>query len=243
MTEFGFQLYSLHDIEDPLPTVIGRVGDAGFDGVEFAGLGETDVGDVQTALSNADLSPAGAHVGLEELEANLDEVAETYRALDCEEIAVPWLDPEHFESADAVESAGERLSAVAADLADRDLTLHYHNHDQEFAEVGGEPALTRLLEVATDLRLELDLGWAGAAGYDPLSFLDDHADRVDIVHLKDYDAAAGDPVAVGDGDLDLEATVSRVRDGGFDWLVYEAEERPDSYETLDRAADVLDTYW
>lgn len=40
MTAIGFQLYSLHDVSDPLTTVLSRVGEAPFDGVEFAGLGD-----------------------------------------------------------------------------------------------------------------------------------------------------------------------------------------------------------
>jgi sugar phosphate isomerase/epimerase len=242
MTEFGFQLYSLRDVDDPLPTVIRRVGDAGFDGVEFAGLGDSPVDDVTAALETADVAAAGAHVGLDRLEESADDVAETYRALGCDRIVVPWLDPDHFESAAAVDAAGERLSAVAATLAEAGSTLHYHNHDQEFVELDGEPALSRLAEAAADVRLELDLGWAGVAGYDPLAVLDAHADRIDVVHLKDYDAATNEPVEVGTGDLDVEAAVSRARERGVDWVVYEAEGGPDSYETLDHAADVLEPY-
>ncbi|QZX99192.1 hypothetical protein [Halobaculum rubrum] len=38
MTEprFAFQLYSLREVDDPIETVIGRVGDAEIPGVEFA---------------------------------------------------------------------------------------------------------------------------------------------------------------------------------------------------------------
>ncbi|WP_231751484.1 sugar phosphate isomerase/epimerase [Halogeometricum sp. CBA1124] len=121
--------------------------------------------------------------------------------------------------------------------------MHYHNHDQEFADLDGEPALTRLMEATEDVSFELDLGWVGAAGYDPLSYLDDHADRIRLVHLKDYHAEAGEPAEVGEGDIDVEETVSAVRDHGFDWLIYEAEERPDSYETLDNAAEIVERYW
>jgi sugar phosphate isomerase/epimerase len=145
MTAFGFQLYSLHAVEDPLPTVLERVGETGFDGVEFAGLGDAGVDELADALDRAGLAVAGAHVGLDEVEANPEGVAETYRALDCPDVVVPWLGPEQFESVAAVEAAAERLTAAADALAARDLRLHYHNHDQEFVELDGEPALSHLL--------------------------------------------------------------------------------------------------
>ncbi|WP_126664557.1 sugar phosphate isomerase/epimerase family protein [Haloterrigena salifodinae] len=243
MTSFGFQLYSLHAVDDQLPAVIERVGETGFEGVEFAGLGDADVESVNAALDRSGLGVAGAHVGIEEIEADAEGVAETYRTLGCGTVAAPWLDPEHFASEPAVEETAERLSNAAESLANHGLDLHYHNHDQEFTELDGRPALEHLFEATDDIGLELDLGWAGAAGYEPLSFLETHAERSDLVHLKDYDADAGETVRVGEGDLDIEATVELVRDLEFEWLVYEAEERPDSYETLEHAADIVDAHW
>jgi sugar phosphate isomerase/epimerase len=243
MTSFAFQLYSLHEVDDSLPTVVERVGEAGFDGVELAGLGDASPEAVGDALEEAGLGLAGAHVGIEELEADAESVAETYGGIGCENVVVPWLEPEEFEDRASVEAAGARLDAVAEDLAAFDVSLHYHNHDQEFVDLDGEPALTRLLEATENVSFELDLGWVGAAGHDPLSYLDDHADRIRLVHLKDYHSETGEPAEVGEGDIDVEETVRTVRDHGSDWLIYEAEERPDSYETLDHAADVVETYW
>ena len=243
MTSVGFQLYSLHAVDDPLPTLVERVGETSFEGVEFAGIGDSTVAEIAAALDRAGLEAAGAHVGLEAIESDPDAVAETYRELGCEDVVVPWLDPEHFASTTAVEAAGARLSAAADDLADRGLSLHYHNHDQEFVELDGQPALAHLVEVADGVGLELDLGWAGAAGYDPLSFLGAYADRIDIVHLKDYADGTGDTAKVGEGDLDVDATVEAVREHDFDWLVYEAEERPDSYETLSYADEIVRRRW
>lgn len=243
MTSIGFQLYSLHAVDEELPTVIERVGETGFEGVEFAGLDDADVTSVDTALDQSELAAAGAHVGLDELEADAEGIAETYRDLGCEAVAIPWLDPENFASRDAVEETAKRLEDAATSLANHGIELHYHNHDQEFTELDDGPALEYLLDATENIGLQLDLGWVGAAGYDPLSFVEAHADRIDLVHLKDYDAATGETVEVGDGDLDIEATVELVKDLEFDWLVYEAEERPDSYGTLEHAADIVDTHW
>ncbi|MUV60511.1 TIM barrel protein [Halobacterium sp. CBA1126] len=243
MTQLGFQLYSLHAVDDPLPAVVERVGETPFDGVEFAGLGDASVDELNAALDAAGLHAAGAHVGLEDLEADPAGVARTYRDLGCEAIVVPWLDPEHFASVEAATAAGERLSAAADGLAADGLELHYHNHDQEFADLDGGPAIDVLLDAADGVGYQVDLGWVGAAGYDPLAVLDRYADRVDLVHLKDYDAAAGETVEVGEGDLDVAAAVDAVRHADVDWLVYEAEDRPDSYATLDAAAGVVDADW
>jgi sugar phosphate isomerase/epimerase len=243
MTAIGFQLYSLHAVADPLPAVLERVGETPFEGVEFAGLGDGSVEDLTTALDASGLAVAGAHVGLDDIEADPGAVAATYRELGCGTVTVPWLDPEVFESATAVGDAANRLTAAAAALAEEGLALDYHNHSQEFTDLDGGPALDRLLAEADGVGVELDLGWAGAAGYDPLAVLERYADRIDVVHLKDYDAAAGETVVVGEGDLDVAAAVRAVREHGVDWLVYEAEENPDSYDTLAHAAEIVNAHW
>ena len=243
MTELGFQLYSLHDVDDPLPTIIDRVGETTFSGVEFAGLDETSVPTLEESLARSGLTAAGAHVGLEAIEDDPEAVGETYRALGCEDVAVPWLGPEYFESRSSIEAVGDRLNDAAEALAAYDIDLHYHNHDQEFVEHDGDPAIEYLLDTADGVGFEVDLGWVGAAGYDPLEILREYADRISLVHLKDYDAAAGDTAVVGDGDLDLSTAFETVREQDVDWLIYEAEERPDSYETLEKAATVVDDHW
>ena len=244
MTLFGFQLYSLHAVDAPLATVLDRVGDTAFEGVEFAGLPADDERDaVQSALDETGLDVAGAHVGLEDVESDPDAVADSCRALGCSNVVVPWLDPEEFEDRESVETVATRLNEAATTLRHHGLSLHYHNHAQEFTDLDGGPAIDTLLDLTDDVGFELDLGWAGAAGYDPLDVLERHADRVDIVHLKDYDGETGEPVEVGRGDLNIEATVDAVRSQGFDWLVYEVEQRPDSYDALDYADDVVATYW
>lgn len=148
-----------------------------------------------------------------------------------------------FEGVEFAGLGGTDASTVAAALADAGLDAHYHNHDGEFVDVDGRPAIDRLLAAADGVGFELDLGWAGAAGADPLAVLRRHADRIDRVHLKGYDAAAGTTAPVDDGDLDVAAAIDAVRAADVDWLVYEAGTAPDSYGTLDHAADVVETYW
>jgi sugar phosphate isomerase/epimerase len=242
MTQLGFQLYSLHAIDDPLPAVLERIGETPFAGVEFAGLGDTAPDTLAATLADADLRAAGAHVDIEALETNVAETAETYRSLGCSELTVPYLDPAAFESATALDDTAGRLSDIATDLAADDIGLHYHNHDHEFVSVENQPALSGLAARLENVSLQVDLGWVGAAGHDPLAFFEEHEDQIELAHLKDYDGETGETVPLGEGDLDLDATMAAVEASDVEWLIYEAEERPDSYETLEYAVEVMEPY-
>lgn len=236
MGSIALELYSIDAVEDDTATKVGEVADAGFDGVEFAGIDGSD-DDVAAALAEAGIEAPSAHVGLDELEDDLDRTVERYGDLGVSEFVVPYLPPECFESREAVEETAERLSAVASDLPEG-TRLHYHNHDHEFVAVDGEPALVALLSLTEDVLLEPDLGWVGVAGHDPVAFLEEHTDRISLVHVKDYEEG-GQPVEGGTGDLDLESVAEVADREGMEWLIYEHEERQDSYETARNGADYL----
>ena len=136
--------------ETPLPTVVERVGETAVEGVEFAGINGHSVESLGWALESAGLEVAAAHVGLDQLEDGLVETLEPYVELGCEDIVVPWLDPVEFESRDRLEAVGNRLSTVADDLASRGLSLHYHNHSQEFVDLDLAATVTAVEDRGVD---------------------------------------------------------------------------------------------
>lgn len=238
----AIQLYSLRDLDEPLPDLLERVGRTSFAGVEFAGFGETPPGAVADALAATGLDVAAAHVGVDRLEDDFEEAVEACRAVDCDTVVVPYLDESHFADAAAVEATAETLAELADRLADVGLSLCYHNHDHEFVRVGEDAALELLVERTDDrVGFELDLGWALAAGADPAALLARFADRVPIVHLKDVDAESGTPVDLGEGDLDVDRCVAAARDANVEWLVYEHDDPDDPAATLARASERLAT--
>ncbi|USZ67444.1 sugar phosphate isomerase/epimerase [Halorussus salilacus] len=232
----AIQLYTLRALDEPLPDLLARVGDTAFEGVEFAGLGDSTPEAVRDALDDAGLDAAAAHVGIDALDADLDAAVETYRTLDCDRIVVPWLDESHFTSRESVAGVARRLAELDARLGDRGVSLAYHNHDHEFVEVGATTGFDILVE-ETDLDFELDAGWATAAGRDPIDLLSDLRGRVPLVHLKDVSGET--PVELGDGDLDAGGCVRAAREADAEWVVYEHDDPEDPEASLARGAETL----
>ncbi|WP_222914467.1 sugar phosphate isomerase/epimerase [Natrinema sp. SYSU A 869] len=240
MVRTAIQLYTLRDLDDGLPTLLRRVGETEFDGVEFAGFGETSPREAADVLNEVGLEAAGAHVGIDALEDDPDGAAEICTALDCNRVVVPYLDEAQFETATAVRKTADRLSALADRLAERDLELGYHNHDHEFAALEGDDrsAFEVLIDETDDtLSIELDAGWAAAAGHDPVALLERLEGRVPLVHIKDV--ADGRPVELGDGEVDIEACAATARDAGAEWLIYEHDEPTDPAASLAHGARTL----
>jgi len=211
-------------------------------GVEFAGFDHESADETATALEDADLSAAGIHVGVDEIESDYQSLVESCDGIDCDRLVVPSYETEAFESAESVDAAADRLAVLADRLADDDITLHYHNHGFEFTDLDGETALDRLARQAEHLRLEIDVGLAHHAGVDPVALLDRHADRVELVHVTDsvpgdHDTRHAD---LGTGSVDLEGCLDAALDGGADWLLFEHGLSDDPRSSVAAARDVLD---
>lgn len=243
MVNTAVQLYSLRGIDASLPDVLDLVGETPVDGVEFATrirADDTDLEAVADALERNDLVPVAAHVELPALKDDFDEVTSRYARLGCETLVVPWLEPDRFESETAVANAAARLETVAADLAVDGFELQYHNHDQEFVSLGDGTGLDELVARTADVGLEVDLGWARAAGADPAAVVDAYADRISHVHVADVDVETGTCVELGDGDLELERALEATRRADVEWVVYEHDDPADPRESLVRGTERLD---
>jgi len=244
----AIQLYSIRDIEAPLPAVLARVGETAFDGVEFAHrFPDADADRIAAALHDAGLDVAGAHVGVERAETEADVLSDRYDSVGTDRAVLPHAEASHFDDEESVRSLADRLNDVGRHLAERNLEFHYHNQDHEFARVGDRTGFD-LLVAATDpefVGFELDVGGAVAAGEDPVALLERYGDRISLVHVKDVSApdpapgAGQDCVPIGTGDVDVPAVVRAAREAGVEWLVFENDEPEDATRALERGAEVL----
>ena len=238
--QIGIQPFTIRDIDEPLPQKLERVARARFDGIEL-GPGAANEETVE-ALEATGLTVSSMGTSLERIEDDLDDYVDAGETFGAEDVVVMWIDEERFESREAVEETAADLEAAAETLAERGLTLHYHNHDHEFVEVEGRPALELLYEESDSLFFELDLGWAGTGGVDPADFLERIGDRVTHAHVKDMAFDQREFVTFGEGDLDVERAVETAQDVGVEWLIFENDQPVDPVAEPSHASLILDQF-
>ncbi|WP_336337035.1 sugar phosphate isomerase/epimerase family protein [Haloarcula brevis] len=226
----AIQLWTLRDLREPLSDVLDRIAAAGYDGVEFAGIGDPGVS--RRALDETGLGIAGVHVGLDDLQSDSRTVGNQVRTLDAPYLVLPYLDDDHFASESAVESTAALLELLEAEF---DRPLLYHNHDHEFVPLGDGTAFDALLD-RTTVGVEFDAGWAHAAGQDPVTLLRRLDGRVPVVHLKDM-TADGEPTALGEGVVPLQAVVDAAREAGTEWLVFEHDDPENPVDAIQAGID------
>jgi sugar phosphate isomerase/epimerase len=226
VSRVGLMLYSLREeAAHGLESVLRRVGELGYDGVEIFDLHGHEPELVRSWLDDYGLVAAGRHAGLGALEERLPALAAELEVLGTDRIALSWIDaPASTTAARAVVS---RIAAIAARAQELGLKLGFHNHWGELAPLDdGVTTLDLLCALPPELLwLELDLGWAWEAGADPVELLGRLAGRCPLVHAKDLRSRGSrEFCAVGDGGVGYDRVLPAAVAAGAEWLIVEQDE-------------------
>jgi sugar phosphate isomerase/epimerase len=186
------------------------------------------------------------------LDGDLPKLAADLHALGATDVVMPMFPiPERVGAQKGGEGYGAYIGRVASQLTADDwkrtaallnekgaafrregLRFGYHNHNPEFAPLAGSTGLELLLqETSPDaVVFELDVGWAAAAGVDPVALLQRNGRRFQLMHVKDIlpstkinYAFQQDPAEVGSGRLNWEKLLPAAWDAGVRKFYVEQE--------------------
>jgi inosose dehydratase len=116
------------------------------------------------------------------------------------------------------------LDAVAQRARSAGLIPSYHPHLGSLAEA---PDQIDALLAASSIGLCADVAHLAAGGGDPVAIIDKYADRLDYLHLKDYDPRGPGFLPLGEGTIDMTGVVDAVvRSGYSDWIGVELDGYP-----------------
>jgi sugar phosphate isomerase/epimerase len=267
----GLQLYTLGD--EPakdLDGTLAKVAAIGFRDLELPNLFGKTPAALKAAADKVGVKYSAIHLAGSAMMAGggLSFASETQRIVDdlgvlgIRHAVMPiLLIPEGFRTApgnsfqekivSALAEAGpdiyrrtaELLNQKAAALKPHGITVGYHNHNLEFAPLGGTTGWDVLMkELDPAVMIELDIGWVAAGGYDPVAFLEQHKGRLRWMHVKDVKpstqtnfALKMDPTEVGSGKLDWAKILPAARRAGVEHFYLE-QEPPFTMARIDAAA-------
>jgi len=202
----GLQLFTVRDqMAKGVPATLAAVAAAGYREVETAGTGDLTAVQFAQALKDAGLTAPAAHVPINVLQEQPEELLNTAQIIGYRYLVVPWLPPEmrtdegYKLTIDSLNQFGERSAAEG-------IQTCYHNHDFEFEMAGGaRPFDVMLANCDRNLvHFELDLFWAAHAGVDAAAYLRADPRRYPLCHVKDR-TADGQMTEVGAGVIDFPA--------------------------------------
>ena len=244
MTDFSYQLYSSRNFP-PLADTLKMVAAAGYTQVEgysglFSDLSELDT--LKGDLADNNLHMATGHFGLEMVRDEPERVLAIAKALNIEAMFVPAVGPDQ-RSQDAAGWAalGKTLAESGKPIQDAGLTFGWHNHDFEFADIGGdELPLDLILQGSDDLAWEIDVAWVQVGGQDPLKWISKYGNRIVAAHIKDI-APKGECTDedgwadFGHGIMDWPAIMGALRAADTKYYVIEHDNPNDAQRFAERS--------
>jgi sugar phosphate isomerase/epimerase len=206
----GIQLYTINEAmrSDPAGS-LKRLRQFGFLEVESAGFGNLSAKQFRGLLDDAGVTCPSAHLKFDV--ANLGPAFDEAHALGakfavCSMMRSLVLGPnapkEPLKTAmslDEVKRTAELSNRIGEAALRAGLQFVYHNHNFEFADMGGGAIGYDLLLKQTDpqrVKFQIDCGWMIFAGHDPVEYFKKYPQRFPMIHVKDFL-----PRASGDTDM------------------------------------------
>lgn len=235
LRKIGLQLYTVCDLlKSNFEDTLRKVALFGYREVEFAGVLGSNVRTTRELLRSLALAAPSLHLDYVSLREHPGTSFDTAATLGARFVVCPWLDPPERQTVDDWKRICERLNTIGELAARSGLTLAYHNHDFEFANLPDGVRPFDLLFSRTDerfVKFELDVYWATKGGVDPASFLRAHPSRFRLVHLKDM-AKDGSFTEIGNGTLDFPEIIEASLQSGVRHFFVEQDYSPDPMRSI-----------
>ena len=222
----ALQLYTVRDhLEKDPEATFRRLREIGYEHVETAGFMGRTAADFRACLDEAGLAPAAMHVGFDQLSASPAQVLENSLVLGVKYAVISYM---KFDDAAAWIAAARVADDAGALLKKAGVQLCYHNHGHEFERFDGETALDLIMQNSDPdmLGLELDICWTCVGGVDPVALIQKYADRMPLIHVKDYriDDGVFSFAEVGHGRIDWPLIFNATKAAHAAWYVVEQDE-------------------
>lgn len=196
----GIQLYTVKEAMQEHPAgTLKRIRKIGFGEVETAGFGKLSAKQFRVLLDDAGLACPSAHLAFDM--DNLGPAFEDAHALGATYAASGSLPPaaagskaaaapsQRSMSLDEAKRTAELVNRIGEAAKRAGLQYVYHNHDFEFADLGGGAVGYDVLLRESDAELvkfEIDCGWMIFAGRNPIDYFKGYPNRFPMIHVKDF---------------------------------------------------------
>lgn len=239
----SLQLYTLREAAaKDFPSVLRRVAEMGYKGVEPAGFFNFTPRDFRKFTEDLGMVVSSTHSPWVR-EDNISEVVDAAGELGVTFVVAGW-GAQDFADGEAIRRTADRAAKIHSALATAGLTLAIHNHAWEFEKLDGRIKHEIFAELCPAVSFELDTYWAANYGENSApEMMRRFAARSPLLHIKDgpltrpvtalnektgdIEIVPGSPsaamLAVGSGKNDIRGIIAAMDPEVTQWLVVELD--------------------
>lgn len=161
---------------------------------------------IKIAANSAALEPMMPGMPGEFLNTDFDKIVEDCKTLNTDMLRIGMLPMTCMGSREKAIDFVKRADEMAERLGEHGIDLYYHNHHVEFVKYDGQYLLDIIKDNTKKMGFELDIHWIHRGGENPVTFINQYAGRIRLLHLKDYRIA---PIRMPEGDFDFKAVMGQ----------------------------------
>jgi sugar phosphate isomerase/epimerase len=113
-------------------------------------------------------------------------------------------------TASSTVTAAKRV-APFADKHRMIVAMHGHSNTKDPNEFAKPESFAQAIAMSKYFGVNLDIGHFFAAGYDPVSYIQQHHDRIHVLHIKDRKKDDGPNMPWGEGDTPIKAVLQLLK--------------------------------
>ncbi len=246
-TKIALELYTIRDFmknESDFAKAMEKTRKAGYEAVELAGVSkDIPVKTVKKILDDNGLYCMATQDGLKELTDGLSKTIDDMKTLECNHTALA-AGPGDMRSREGYIELGRILTESGKKLKKEGIALAYHNHAFEFERYGDKTGFALLYENSDPefLEAKIDTAWVHKGGADVVWWIRKLADRMSVIHFKDYTIVENEITLaeVGEGNLNWRAILEACEATNLRWYVVEQDNcQRDQFEAIKISYDNL----
>ena len=247
--KLAVQLYTFrNELAQDVPGTLKRIKDLGIDYVEGYDVpfivGDPD--SFKAQLEAAGLKMFALHWNnLEDWRKNPSKILGVAQKFGVHYTGIAWLKTGLMDAVtqEVVNEAADILMETCEEAKEAGLQLYYHIHGYELQPAGnGKTFFDSFIERSNYdcIRLEMDVFWVTYAGFDPVKFIEDHKDGVELFHIKNMaehvktgtftgvdfmppEMPADLWVPLGQGKIDFKPVFEKGHEIGAKWYILEMD--------------------
>lgn len=248
-----------YDLEKDVPGTLKKIKGLGIDYVEGFDapyiVGNAD--QFKSQLDAAGLKMFALHWNnLDDWRKDPTVIIETAKKLGAHYTGIAWLKITKADTVtlNVVNEAADILAKACSQAQAAGLQLYYHIHGYELQPMPDQKTFFDSFISRIDyqcVRLEADIFWVTYAGQDPVNFMDQYKEGVELLHVKNManhvstgtftgadfnppDMAGDNWVPLGKGKIDYKSVFRKGREIGVKWYILEMDKYDgDVYAAVD----------
>lgn len=245
----GLQIYTVRDqMAADTPGTIKAIAEAGFHQIELQSLDGCEK--VMKLAKDHGLAVNSCHFDWNTVVHPSDDGLSSFQALlekavkvKLSHLVMPYFDARDRKSLDDYKRLAANLNKAAVLTKKAGLQLAYHNHSFEYEPMNGSNGFEVFeKEFAPEMKFELDVFWAKAAGRDPLATIKKLSGRISQLHLKDLKEGLALPIyndipheafkELGKGIIPMEPIIEAAKAAGVAHCHVEQDQSPDPLASI-----------